>query len=65
VFGDEILSDIYVGWVRGYLDEERTKLQEFAKTSEGSRIRISHPRDAFKALIAALGDKERAASWME
>ncbi|MEW6193438.1 MAG: type I-B CRISPR-associated protein Cas7/Cst2/DevR [Bacillota bacterium] len=65
VLRDEILSDIYVGWVRGYLDEERAKLEEFAKTSEGSRVKISHPRDAFKALIEALKDTEKAASWME
>lgn len=65
VLRDEILSDVYVGWVRGYLDEERAKLEEFAKTSEGSRVKISHPRVAFKALIEVLKDTEKAASWME
>ncbi|MEW6173027.1 MAG: type I-B CRISPR-associated protein Cas7/Cst2/DevR [Bacillota bacterium] len=65
VFEDEILSDVYVGWVRGYLDEDRAKLEEFARTTEGSRVKIRHPREAFKALVEALKDPDKAASWME
>lgn len=33
VFADTLLSPIYVGWVRGYLDEERTKFEQFATTN--------------------------------
>lgn len=47
VFKDEILSDIYVGWVKGYLDEERAKLESLGNP----RIRIDHPRKIFSALI--------------
>ncbi|HAG07732.1 MAG TPA: type I-B CRISPR-associated protein Cas7/Cst2/DevR [Peptococcaceae bacterium] len=65
VFREEILSDVYVGWVRGYLDEERAKLEDFAATSEGQRVKIGHPREAFKALIEALKNPTNAASWME
>jgi CRISPR-associated protein Cst2 len=54
VFADDILSDVYVGWVKGYLDDERAKLEAFAQTAEGSRIQISHPREAYRALISAL-----------
>jgi len=64
VFEQEILSDIHVGWVRGYLDEEREKIEAFAGTPEGSRLRISHPREAFKSFVAALKDPQNAA-WME
>jgi CRISPR-associated protein Cst2 len=64
VFEDEILSDIYVGWVRGYLDDERAKLEAFAQTSEGKRIRISHPREAFRAVAAALRE-EKNLSWLD
>ncbi len=64
VFQDGILSDVYVGWVRGYLDEERAKLEEFAQTEEGQRIKVSHPREAFRALIAALKKPENAA-WLD
>jgi len=63
VFRNEILSDIYVGWVQGYLDDERAKLQELAANPEGPRIRISHPRQAFKALVEALQVPAHA-SWL-
>lgn len=64
VFRDDILSDVYVGWVRGYLDDERAKLEAFAQTDEGKGVKISHPREAFKSLIAALKeDKNRA--WLD
>lgn len=64
VFNDEILSDVYVGWVRGYLDSERAKLEAFAQTTEGHRIRISHPREAFKAVAEALR-KDENRSWLD
>ena len=64
VFKDEILSDVYVGWVRGYLDEQRGELEKLAGTEEGKRIKISHPREAFKALVAAFKKPENA-NWMD
>ena len=64
VFKAELLSDVYVGWVRGYLDDERAKLEAFAKTLEGSGVKISHPREAFQALAAALRE-EKNGSWLE
>jgi len=45
VFGADILSDVYVGWVRGYLDDERAKLEAFTQTDEGKHLKISHPKD--------------------
>ncbi len=69
VFEKEILSEVYVGWVKGYLEEERarfetaladeTQLQPFAH-----RIRLSHPREAYQALIAALKE-EKNKSWLD
>lgn len=64
VFKGEILSDVYVGWVRGYLDDERAKLEEFANTDEGKCVKICHPREAFKALIEAFQRKENA-GWLD
>lgn len=64
VFDQEILSDIYVGWARGYLDGERAKLEEFLKISAGTKVRLSHPREAFKSFIAALKSPAGAA-WLE
>jgi CRISPR-associated protein Cst2 len=68
VFGDDILSDVYVGWVKGYLDEERAKF-EAALDDEGqlaafaSKVKLSHPREAFQALVAKLQKPENA-GWL-
>lgn len=68
VFADDILSDIYVGWVRGYLDEQRTAF-EAALGDDGplaawrDRIHIMHPREAFLALAEAMREPEHA-SWL-
>jgi CRISPR-associated protein Cst2 len=63
VFNDEILSDIYFGWARGYLDEERSKLEAFVEKAPKT-IHIFHPREAFRAVAAALRD-ERNLTWLE
>lgn len=61
VFADDILSDVYVGWVHGYLDGERSRF-EAALSDDGplaawaGRIQISHPRQAFQAVVQALQD---------
>lgn len=59
VFHEEILSDVYVGWVKGYLDDERAKLEALVSP----RIRIFHPRQAFQALINDLKGPQ-AEGWM-
>ncbi len=64
VFKDELLSDVYVGWVRGYLDDERAKMEAFARTPEGAGVKISHPREAFQALAAALREGKNS-GWLE
>ncbi|MEM2096634.1 MAG: type I-B CRISPR-associated protein Cas7/Cst2/DevR [Methanothrix sp.] len=64
VFSDDILSDVYVGWVSGYLDEERVKLEEFARQDESKRVKICHPRQAFRALIETLKKPENA-HWLD
>ncbi len=53
IFADELLSPVYVGWVQGYLDEERAKLEAFAATAP-KPIQISHPREAYQSLIQDL-----------
>ncbi len=59
--GDEILSPIYVGWVRGYLDEQRAQFERFIEDfSEHSPIHILHPRDAYRELVADLARSENA-----
>ncbi len=68
VFEDTLLSPIYVGWVRGYLDEERAKFERFAEDynkgrNERRQIRISHPRTAFLELASAF-EQDANAAWL-
>jgi CRISPR-associated protein Cst2 len=64
VFQDDILSDIYIGWVKGYLDDERKKVEAFIAESGAQNIQISHPRDAFRALAEQLRKAENQ-KWLE
>ena len=69
VFKDEVLSDVYVGWMQGYLDEERAKFEaalrdEESLASHNEKIRVSHPRQVFQALVAELEKPENAA-WFD
>ncbi len=52
VFSNDLLSNVYVGWVRGYADDERAKVEALAQSDQ--RIKVNHPREAFQALIADL-----------
>lgn len=69
VFADDILSDVHIGWTKGYLDEERARL-EAALSDEGElaefagKVKISHPREAFQALVADLQKPENIA-WLD
>lgn len=62
VFGDDLLSDVYIGWVRGYADEERSKVQALAANDH--RIKLSHPREAFQALVSELRQPQHT-PWLD
>ncbi len=68
VFEDDILSDVYVGWVKGYMDDERARF-EAALGDEGQlaafagQVRVSHPREAFQAFVKEL-QKQENGSWL-
>lgn len=68
VFEDEIMSDVYVGWAKGYLDDERAKF-EAALGDEGQlaafadKVKLSHPRRAFQSLVVDLQKPENA-GWL-
>lgn len=68
VFEDEILSTVYVGWVRGYLDEQRAELENalaengvLAKFQE--RVCIDHPRRVLAAFVEDL-EKPENSHWL-
>ena len=55
VYKDQILSDVFLGWARGYMDDERRKVE--ALTDEelsGVKINWGHPREVMSALAAQL-----------
>ncbi len=60
VFGAEILSPVYVGWVKGYLDEERASFEAWAK--DHPQVQIAHPRAAYQALIEAV---QKNPTWLD
>jgi len=69
VFKEDLQSDVYVGWSRGFLDEERGKLEEMCNENgkprlHGRSIRIGHPKeiaDEFARVIKS----ETSAAWFE
>jgi len=66
-FADSLLSDLYVGWTEGYLDEQRSGLRVALEpggelASWKDHVHVSHPRAAFQALAADL--QTHAATWL-
>ncbi len=60
VFAEDLLSNVYVGWVRGYADEQRARLDDYAQTNP--RVRVMHPREAYQALVA---DLQEHPQWLD
>ena len=59
VFADDLLSAVYIGWTRGYLDDERGRFEQALQDGGllapfRGQIQIAHPRVAFQAMAAAL-----------
>ncbi len=67
VFGDDLLSPVYFGWVKGYMDEQRSTLERFASENPGAeswkgRIIVTHPVKAVNALCEELSANP---NWLE
>jgi CRISPR-associated protein Cst2 len=57
VFADDLLSDVYVGWVRGFAEEGRAALEQALDAEAqpwAACLRLAHPRQAFAALLEQL-----------
>lgn len=65
VFADEVLSTVYVGWTRGYLDDERARfngaIESGVLTPYQALIKVMHPREAFRAISE---DLQRQEVWL-
>jgi len=68
VFANDILSEVYLGWTQGYLDDQRNHFT--AALSESGilanfkdQIRILHPRHAFQEMVAAFKHEENK-NWL-
>jgi len=65
IFNETLLSKVYIGWVRGFLDSERTKLEsalEDVLNEWKERMYIAHPQEACLALIEEL---EKHPEWLD
>jgi len=65
VYKDQFLSDLFVGWTRGYLEEDRAKLATMTdEDRSGIRLRWGHPREATAELARELSH-ETSKSWYD
>lgn len=67
VFKDDLQSDLYIGWAKGFLDSERRKLDALvadAARTHGRTIHVGHPREMAEAFAKALESKA-AEAWFE
>lgn len=54
VHRDDILSPVYIGWVQGYLDTERTRFRTWLNEAKSTDVVVDHPRRVYEKLIADL-----------
>ena len=57
VYKDRLLSDVFIGWARGYLDSQRPAVERFGKEDGerlGVRLRWGHPREIMNQLADEL-----------
>lgn len=78
VFGDDLLSPVHIGWAKGFLDDERKKLEAFLAgepeqdparkgrlaSERAGRIRLGHPREMADEFAKLLCD-DRNGSWFD
>lgn len=67
VFKDDLHSDLYVGWAKGFLDAERAKLDgaiKDGKHASGRAVHVGHPREIADAFARAVAE-DKNASWFD
>lgn len=64
---DQLLSPLYIGWSRGYMDEERTKVEALLQSDASpvsQHVQIAHPRTSFEHLIGHFRDSDTSLAWL-
>lgn len=65
VYRDEIMSDLFVGWAKGYLDGQRPGVEALSDTDRsGIRLRWGHPREVMAELAREL-EAEQNRAWYD
>lgn len=65
VYRDQILSDVFVGWAKGYLDGQRQAVEALTDSDRsGVRFRWGHPREVMADLATEL-KKEGNRGWYD
>ncbi len=59
VFGSDLMSPVYIGWAKGFMDEERVRFEAALADEKllapfASHIEIMHPKQAFEAIAGSL-----------
>ncbi len=68
VFKNDLQSDLYVGWAKGFLDSERAKfvaaIGEDGKHKSGRAVHVGHPREIAEKFSETIKD-ENNANWFD
>jgi CRISPR-associated protein Cst2 len=65
VYKDQILSDVFVGWAKGYLDSQRQIVEALSDGDrKGIRFRWGHPREMMAELAKEL-ESEKNRGWYD
>jgi len=65
VYKDQILSEVFVGWASGYMDEQRSKVQSLTPEElSGARLRWGHPREVMTQMAVDL-EREPNQQWFD
>jgi len=67
VFQGDLVSDVYIGWAKGFLDSERRKLDTLladTKRTAGRTVHVGHPREIAEAFAKVL-ESEASTAWFD
>jgi CRISPR-associated protein Cst2 len=60
VFADQLLSPVYAGWIKGFMDGQRADVE----SRIGQRGVVDHPRRIFERMAGDFAKRENS-GWLE